>query len=245
MLGLRRTPPPRRIFDLFDNPSHGRGVGALARLEMRLAGGGLLTSRHTNPPQIFDLFDNLILMKKGQIVYQGACQKSLPFLFSLPLSLSLTRSPSPLVYPGACQKSLLFLEMIGKPCPQDMNPADFLIDSITAQDAAGYESDEQTQQTVPVDLNLGDGMTQYQGTQVDFRTWARQLWVLFLRCGTQYLRRTDLILMNLILTVVIAVFVSCGIWRQIGVGQDSIAKRGPSLFFASVCQVRWPAWKCV
>ena len=216
MLGLRRTPPPRRIFDLFDNPSHGRGVGALARLEMRLAGGGLLTSRHTNPPQIFDLFDNLILMKKGQIVYQGACQKS-----------------------------LLFLEMIGKPCPQDMNPADFLIDSITAQDAAGYESDEQTQQTVPVDLNLGDGMTQYQGTQVDFRTWARQLWVLFLRCGTQYLRRTDLILMNLILTVVIAVFVSCGIWRQIGVGQDSIAKRGPSLFFASVCQVRWPAWKCV
>ena len=57
---------------------------------------------HQPQRKIFDLFDNLILMKKGQIVYQGACQKS-----------------------------LLFLEMIGKPCPADMNPADFLIDAIT------------------------------------------------------------------------------------------------------------------
>jgi ATP-binding cassette subfamily G (WHITE) protein 2 len=33
--------------------------------------------------KIFDLFDNLILMKKGRIVYQGSCQKVLIFLASI------------------------------------------------------------------------------------------------------------------------------------------------------------------
>jgi ATP-binding cassette subfamily G (WHITE) protein 2 len=57
---------------------------------------------HQPQKRIFDLFDNLLLMKQGTIVYQGSCQKSISFL-----------------------------ESIGSPCPPGVNPADFLIEVIS------------------------------------------------------------------------------------------------------------------
>lgn len=165
---------------------------------------------HQPQKKIFELFDNLILMKKGQIVYQGSCSKS-----------------------------LLFLEMVGRPCPPETNPADFLIEAISvnsAQEDLSEAFDENAKKEVPVDLMKGMDKTQYLENQLTFRSWWMQFKILFIRCGTQYLRRTDIILMNLILTIIMAIFVSCGVWYQIGTSQTSIAKRTPSLFFASVTQ---------
>lgn len=192
---------------------------------------------HQPQKKIFELFDNLILMKKGQIVYQGACAKS-----------------------------LLFLEMVGRPCPPETNPADFLLEAISASTASSSSSsassitneeeegtfqgtnkfashqdlseafDENAKKEVPVDLMKGMDKTQYKENAPTLQSWWMQFKILFIRCGTQYLRRVDIILMNLALTIILSIFVSCGVWYQIGTTQTSIAKRTPSLFFAAVSQ---------
>ena len=89
---------------------------------------------------------------------------------------------------------------------------------------------------IPIDLQMGNSLTQFHASPLALQSWFRQFTILFQRCMMQYLRRIDLILMNLILTIIIAVFVSCGIWHQIGTNQSSVAVRTPSLFFASVTQ---------
>lgn len=163
---------------------------------------------HQPQKRIFELFDNLLLMKQGRIVYQGNAQKS-----------------------------LLFLEMVGKPCPENVNPADFLIDAIGSKDEAlSTAFDINSKLKIPVDLNLGMNKDHYTEKTLVLRDWWAQFIVLLRRCWLQYTRRTDLIVLNLILTVAISIFVSCGVWYQIGTSQASIATRGPSLFFASVTQ---------
>jgi ATP-binding cassette subfamily G (WHITE) protein 2 len=57
---------------------------------------------HQPQQKIFMLFDDLLLLKQGKIVFQGSCQKS-----------------------------VFFLEAIGMPCPAGTNPADHLIEVIS------------------------------------------------------------------------------------------------------------------
>lgn len=81
---------------------------------------------HQPQPKIFNLFDNLILMRKGQIVYQGQI-------------LKLTK----------------FLEEISHPCPHDENMADHLL-NIAAPSREDVEAlQENANRHIPVNLNLG------------------------------------------------------------------------------------------
>jgi len=165
---------------------------------------------HQPQKKIFELFDNLILMKKGSIVYQGSCQKA-----------------------------LVFAKHFGKECPAEMNPADFLVDAIsqnTKEVELGNAFDDNAKKEVPVDLSLGHNKVKFYEQEFDIQAWFQQFMVLTKRSWLQYVRRTDIILMNFILVVVISIFVACGIWYQIGTGQASITTRGPSLFFAAVTQ---------
>ena len=68
---------------------------------------------HQPQEKIFFLFDNLILMKSGDIVYQGSCRKS-----------------------------LRFLETLGMPCPQGTNPADHLLEVISPKDKDAPEPEK-------------------------------------------------------------------------------------------------------
>ena len=159
---------------------------------------------------IFQLFDNLLLMKRGSIVYQGSCQKA-----------------------------LIFAQHFGKECPPEMNPADFLIDAISANTKEvelGSAFDAYATKEVPIDLYLGLNKVKFYEAEFDVKAWFEQFFVLTKRNWLQYVRRTDIILMNFVLVIIISIFVSCGIWYQIGTDQASIAKRGPSLFFSSVTQ---------
>jgi hypothetical protein len=83
---------------------------------------------------------------------------------------------------------------------------------------------------------MGTSLPQFHASPLALQSWCRQFTVLFQRCMMQYLRRVDLIVMNLALTVILSVFISCGIWHQIGTNQSSVAVRTPSLFFACVTQ---------
>ena len=174
---------------------------------------------HQPQVKIFELFDNLVLMRRGLIVYQGSCIKS-----------------------------LLFLASIGMPCPANVNPADFLLDTITAAPSASSDNgadpmgsasdafEENAKLEVPVDLSQGYGKGFQEFHSVTLFLWTQQVGILIHRNVRQYWRRMDIVAMNLIATVLLAVFVSCGIWKNIGTGQTSIALRAPSLFFASVLQ---------
>ena len=170
---------------------------------------------HQPQVRIFELFDNLILMKKGQIVYQGGSKKS-----------------------------LLFLENAGLPCPPGVNPADHLLESITPKEVDNA-FDHNAKLTVPVNLSLGHDKEFSSYSKVAFQAWFSQFLILFRRSSQQYLRRWDIILMNFVITVILAIFVSCGLWQDIGTTQRSIALRAPSLFFASVTQGIVAALQCI
>jgi ATP-binding cassette subfamily G (WHITE) protein 2 len=88
---------------------------------------------HQPSPKIFALFDNLILMKKGNIVYQGN-------------TLKVVR----------------FLDQLKMPCPPEENLADHLLTIISPANEDGDKVDAHNL-TVPVDLEFGlekDGFTE-------------------------------------------------------------------------------------
>lgn len=80
---------------------------------------------HQPQPKIFSLFDNLILMKQGNIVYQGAAKKATNFLLQL-----------------------------GMPLPPDVSLADYLLDVVNPNKEDGDKVDE-FRLSPPVDLSTG------------------------------------------------------------------------------------------
>ena len=162
---------------------------------------------HQPQQKIFELFDNLILMKRGSIVYQGSCLKS-----------------------------IRFLENVGLPCPEGINPADYLIDVINPnrRDKASALIDDHGKLEVPV--NLSFGFDKPSISREGASSWMAQFLILFQRNMQQYWRRKDIILMSFVVTVVLALFIGLGVWHNIGTDQLSIKKRVPSLFFACVTQ---------
>ena len=162
---------------------------------------------HQPQQKIFELFDNLILMKKGSIVYQGSCLKS-----------------------------IRFLENVGLPCPEGVNPADYLIDVINPnrRDKASVLIYDHGKLEVPVNLSFGFDKPSFSTEGAS--SWIAQFRILFQRNMQQYWRRKDIILMSFIVTVLLALFVGLGVWHNIGTDQLSVKKRIPSLFFACVTQ---------
>jgi hypothetical protein len=162
---------------------------------------------HQPQQKLFQLFDNLILMKKGQIVYQGSVSKS-----------------------------ILFLESIGMSCPPGTNPADHLIDAISQnrRESVVERIDQSANKTVPVNLSLGfeRGPFSLKSTQ----NWFAQFMTLSRRNFQQYWRRKDIIAINIVATLLLSLFIGLGIWHDIGTTQISIPTRVPSLFFCSVSQ---------
>lgn len=161
----------------------------------------IICTIHQPQQKIFELFDNLILMKKGTIFYQGSSFKC-----------------------------IRYLETIGKPCPQGENPADHFLEVITPT----ANEVETHKYTVPIDLTLGIEKGIFE--EDSGRRWIDQFCILTRRNFTQYIRRYDVILMNLSVTLLVATFISQGIWKNIGTDQESLLTRGPSLFFACVTQ---------
>eukprot|EP01042_Synura_sphagnicola_P010020 gene10020-12870_t len=155
----------------------------------------VVTTIHQPQPKIFALFDNLMLMKQGNLIYQGSANK-------------VDR----------------YLEHLGFPCPEDMSIADHLLDVISPHNEFGEVINEDAHKhTVPVNLSLGMDKDHFESAGA--RSWMAQFIILAQRNFKQYLRNTDIIFMNFAVTVVLAVFIGRGLWYQIGTGQDSIAKR--------------------
>jgi ATP-binding cassette subfamily G (WHITE) protein 2 len=159
---------------------------------------------HQPQPKIFNLFDNLILMKQGNIVYQGAAQKATNFLLQ-----------------------------VGMPLPADVSLADYLLDVVSPTKEDGDKVDDY-RLIPPVDLSSGYEKQRF--VEEGATSWTNQYQVLVRRNWQQYFRRKDNIFMNFMATSVLALFVSLGVWRDIGTTNASISTRAPSLFFTCVTQ---------
>eukprot|EP01038_Epipyxis_sp_PR26KG_P005179 gene5179-7206_t len=81
---------------------------------------------HQPQTKIYNLLDNLLLMKKGEIVYMGSCAKADTFFAKQ-----------------------------GYPCPEKTNPADHLIDLISQGTNADKAESKIARLSVPVDLDCG------------------------------------------------------------------------------------------
>lgn len=140
-----------------------------------------------------------------------------------------------IVYQGAAKKSERFLDELGMPCPPEVALADHLLDVISpAHEFGDFIDDTAQKHIVPVNLSLGLDKDFYDRDSM--RSWWDQFTILFQRNMQQYFRNTDIIFMNVVLTVLLAVFIGRGLWYQIGTGQESLQTRVPSLFFACVTQ---------
>ena len=160
---------------------------------------------HQPQTKIFQLIDNLLLMKKGEIVYQGACGKA----------------------------ELFFAEQ-GYPCPDKSNPADHMLDCVTM--GAHDEKDEANILKIAVPLNLDFGVEMDDFSARAVQPWVWQLIVLTHRNMMEKIRRWDIVAMNIFITCIVATFIACGAWFQIGNGDDSIPKRNGILFFTVIHQ---------
>ena len=161
---------------------------------------------HQPQTKIYNLIDNLLLMKKGEIVYQGRCDKA-----------------------------EAFFAVQGFPCPEKMNPADHILDLVTI----GVNDTEKSTANVarlevPIDMDFGLDKTDF--TLRAFQPWYWQFLTICHREFLSKLRRWDIIAMNVFITCVVATFIGCGAWRNIGHHQQSIAKRNPLLFFTVIHQ---------
>ncbi len=161
----------------------------------------MVCSMEQPSPRVFRLFDNLILMKHGEIFYIGHSMKSIRFLIT-----------------------------IGHPCPIDCNLADHLIHVITDPTTTTTIENK-----VPIDLSLGSDKPPFF-TRIGIGNWFHQFYILLQRCFTYYIRQTDIILFNFIATIIMAIFISCSFWFQIGTNQSSIPSILPPLFFVVVNQ---------
>lgn len=167
----------------------------------------IICTIHQPQPKIFDLFDNVILMKQGDIVYQGPTTK-------------LDR----------------FLDGLGLPLPADAAMADHLLNVISPNQGHEEIVDRAVRgkHIVPVDLSLGQEKGFFDSTGP--RAWTTQFQILLQRNFHQYIRNSDLIFMNFMVTVVLAVFIGSGLYYQMGTGQASLSLRTSSLFFCVVSQ---------
>lgn len=210
----------------------------------------VITTIHQPQAKIFIQFDNLILMRKGEMVYQGAASKAMKYFDS-----------------------------IGFPCPQYSNPADHMLDVLTGSEmlleaeveagpagmkksvGGGGESREDllsAEMTASQNsdhrhlYSLGSSSASFPtfNARVDtmagsdqpeirayvFPSWLHQFTVLFRRSMYLHLRRYDIILINVFVTMLVSTFVSMSTWRSLGTSNSSTSRRLPALFYCTIHQ---------
>ncbi|CAF1467821.1 unnamed protein product [Adineta steineri] len=184
----------------------------------------IVCSIHQPQSKIFNLFDSLILLKAGIIVYQGPRKQAMETF-----------------------------RAAGFPCPLYTNPADHLLDVITPPkiNLSGEESEvvlsleEQAaidsaiiaaQEPIEIDLNLGANKRLAQMADLPKNpVWHKQVRILLRRNFQEQLRQSRIILTSLIQTVVVAVLIGTA-FLQIGTTQTSTVRRQPVLFFCAINQ---------
>lgn len=201
---------PKLLF--LDEPTSGLdSATALALIEQlkklnATHGCTVVCTIHQPQAKIYSLFDNLILMTHGKIAYIGAADKAITHFAKL-----------------------------GYECPPGTNPADFLIDNINT-----FEYNNGATPAISYDNIIVVSSTEYDNLEKVpsklTNPWYLQFYILLRRNIYFHICRYDLLFMNLLITVVIAIFVSGSVWKDIGLHKASSSRRQPALFYCVIHQ---------
>jgi ABC-type multidrug transport system ATPase subunit len=205
---------PRLLF--LDEPTSGLDsvtAYSLTRTLAELSKAGdctVICTLHQPQSKIFEMFDDIMLLKAGRVVYYGPTQDAIKF------------------YADA-----------GFPVPPMTNPADHFLDVITPSHHDADKDDNALMgiyQPEPVDI---DGRKRLEGySQLNIHekpNWMHQFSVLLRRTWVDCTRSYEIIFTLLIQNIVVA-FLIGGVFYQIGTGQESMVKRSPALFFTVINQ---------
>ncbi|KAI9088861.1 P-loop containing nucleoside triphosphate hydrolase protein [Phlyctochytrium arcticum] len=219
---------PRLLF--LDEPTSGLdSVTALLLCETlkKLAASGLCTvvcTIHQPQSRIFQLFDDLLLLKSGKIVYYG---------------------------PAA--DTMRFFADAGFPLPAETNPADHMLDVISPPppnynsvegsmdaDEIAIDRINKIQDATPaviIDMKEKSIMQQNHAlTKTLTRPpWRYQFCILFERSMKEFVRSKSVIITQLLQNIILAALIG-GVFWQIGDTQASVVRRQPVLFFCVVNQ---------
>ncbi|GLC55425.1 hypothetical protein PLESTB_000985900 [Pleodorina starrii] len=193
---------------------------SLCKLLRRLATSRTCTvvcTIHQPQAKIFNLFDQLLLLNRGSIVYQGQAQGALEFF-----------------------------DRSGFPCPAFENPADHFLDVITpnmndsVESLLEKEAALQRHYTPPAVEHLLDTPKPLVLPR-DVTPWRTQFRVLLRRSLKETWRKRNTTLVLLAQTVVMAVLIGT-VFLRIGTSQSSVTRRQPVLFFTVINQPPAPAY---
>lgn len=236
----------------------------------------IICTIHQPQAKIFDLFDNLILMKKGSIMYQGARDKVVPYMQSLGCFFPMGCNPADQIIalikdcdeessddrgddPIATHKSNpsreRALNNYHSPALEDDTDDDlygvYKIDdrvlcdlernngtiTVAASAPEKIKVNMLIHASYPHKVDLLLGRNKFKCPEVEFPTWYQQFCILFRRSIHSHCLRVDIIFMNMLVTILIAFFVSSSVWNDIGTSKVSASKRQAALFFCVIHQV--------
>jgi ATP-binding cassette subfamily G (WHITE) protein 2 len=179
---------------------------------------------HQPQTKIFNLFDELIILNKGHVLYQGPAYEIITH------------------YTEA-----------GLPCPLFTNPADHILDVVTFVPGCDEQQILRNQKTLEdfmtkkrktmfeTDLLNEDDFKEIESKQV-WKTprvkrspWFQQFRVLTRRSFLDNLRNRTAIVAQILQNIVVAILIGF-VFYHIGDGQASATKRQPVLFFCAINQ---------
>eukprot|EP01126_Amoeba_proteus_P060968 TRINITY_DN8131_c0_g1_i21.p1 TRINITY_DN8131_c0_g1~~TRINITY_DN8131_c0_g1_i21.p1 ORF type:complete len:289 (-),score=55.51 TRINITY_DN8131_c0_g1_i21:12-878(-) len=206
---------PQLLF--LDEPTSGLdSVSALSlctRLKQIVDAGEctIICTIHQPQAKIFKLFDNLVLLAKGKIVYLGPANKVLKHFAA-----------------------------VGHPCPVHENPADHLLSVVSPVFGADKDTPEpdfkkmtSAPEVTDHDLTLGSGKPDFLPR--DTVPWYRQFAILFDRSMKEQIRKWDVFVVQLVQAVLIAILIGT-VFLKIGISQASVTTRQAVLFFCCINQ---------
>ncbi|KAG5175579.1 P-loop containing nucleoside triphosphate hydrolase protein [Tribonema minus] len=218
---------------------------------------------HQPQSKIYSLFDNLILLKAGDIAYQGPAREALAFFeqtgYPCPYQ-GPAREALAFFDPRATHAALAFFEQTGYPCPPLTNPADHLLDSIsmTRTDSShslmdlDVENDLHLRFTRPLSCDLDvendlhlrftrphfdlhHGVDKPRLQQRETTSWWHQFTVLLERSLKDQSRKRFMMITQITQVCIMAILIGFAFY-DIGTDQKSVTLRKPVLFFCVINQ---------
>ncbi len=169
----------------------------------------IVSTIHQPQSKIFNLFDNLLLLKDGVILYQGGLQKGINYF-----------------------------EERGFPLPDSTNPADHLLDIIMPLSeeflTKKYEPTK-IEEMNNIEVNVMKGIERVFPESKEQITWGRQFMILCERNLREYRLNSKTVLTKIAIWVIMATFIGT-VFLQVGNDANSVSKRASSLFFCCINQ---------
>lgn len=188
--------------------------------ELAMGGRTMVSSIHQPRSSIFQLFDDVLILTEGKLVFAGPASKMIDYF-----------------------------ERLGHPMPVKYNPADFVLDLVSL-DSKSESTEQHTEQVVnalvdqyrPVFANDGNGLLptadlasvrQMHQEEIKLKyqaTFGQQFAHLFVRAGRQKLRYKTPLLLGLATTIFFALLVGF-LYYQTGTNLSQAAIQDKAGFF--------------